>query len=401
MLATVGRSDRHAHAFAQPVWRLVRPHIDHIDLEIRIQRVVVHHGERNILAMLPRAFEAGEAHIVFHVGFARNERPERALWGVHWQHQHLGGGFRPGANHDVPFVEGQSDAHPEAFIRLAVDLHVIRDGGADTVAHHRVRTPCAVEQHVEHPLRVRREAGAADALEPFLQLVAGLKIADAEIVAFVAARVGAVQHPAAVLGDVHAADTEEIMALRLGVGVEHHLFAVEWHTGLHRRRIPIVRAANRHPALHGILFALLGAGEVPVAIHARRHGHVGFLHMRFEFLEQRFAQRFERRHALFAVAVLRRHIVAHILRFLVAQPFVVIDERIAVEGALLWHPLRFRHRQSILVFVVRVRRFLHVHGVFHTPKFTHARDYTGDPPKLASAVSRRFARRAGTAAWFS
>lgn len=95
MLATVGRSDRHAHAFAQPVWRLVRPHIDHIDLEIRIQRVVVHHGERNILAMLPRAFEAGEAHIVFHVGFARNERPERALWGVHRQHQHLGGGFDP------------------------------------------------------------------------------------------------------------------------------------------------------------------------------------------------------------------------------------------------------------------------------------------------------------------
>ena len=34
---------------------------------------VVHHGERNILAMLPRAFEAGEAHIVFHVGFARND----------------------------------------------------------------------------------------------------------------------------------------------------------------------------------------------------------------------------------------------------------------------------------------------------------------------------------------
>ena len=36
MLATVGRSDRHARTFAQPVWRLVRPHIDHIDLEIRI-----------------------------------------------------------------------------------------------------------------------------------------------------------------------------------------------------------------------------------------------------------------------------------------------------------------------------------------------------------------------------
>ena len=59
MLATVGRTDRHAHALAQPVRGLVRPHVDHIDLEIRVQRIVIDHGERNILAALPRAFEAG------------------------------------------------------------------------------------------------------------------------------------------------------------------------------------------------------------------------------------------------------------------------------------------------------------------------------------------------------
>mgnify|MGYP007048171652 CR=1 FL=1 len=241
-----------------------------------------------------------------------------------------------------------SKDRPEAFVRLAVDLHVIRDGDADMVTHHRVWTPRVVQQHVEHPLRVRREAGAADAVEPFRQLLAGLEIADAEIVALVAARIGAIQHPAAVLGDVHAADAEEIVALRFGVRVEHHLFAVERHTGFHRRRIPIVRAADRHTALHGILLALLGAGEVPVAVHARRHGHVGLLHMRFEFLEQCLPQRLERCHALLAVAVLRRNIVAHVRRFLVAQPFVLVDEGVAVEDAFLRHPLRRRNRQPVL-----------------------------------------------------
>ena len=159
------------------------------------------------------------------------------------------------------------------------------------------------------------------------------------------------------------------MPLRLGVRVEHHLLAVERNAGLHRRRIPIVLVSDRHAALRGVLFALFGAGEIPVAVHARRHGHVGFLHMRFEFVEQGLPQRFERFHTPFAVAVLRRHVVAYILRFLVPQPFVLVDEGVAVEGALLRHPFRAWNRAAPIL--------LRCGRVVHAPKFTHARDYTG------------------------
>ena len=85
-------------------------HVDHIDFEIRVQRIVVHHGERNVLAVLAGTFETAEAHVIFHIRLARNERTEFTFRIVSGKHQHLGGGFRPGANHDVPFVEGQSDA---------------------------------------------------------------------------------------------------------------------------------------------------------------------------------------------------------------------------------------------------------------------------------------------------
>ena len=76
------------------------------------------------------------------------------------------------------------------------------------------------------------------------------------------------------------------LALRFGIGVEHHLFAVDGHADFNGWRIPIVCASNRHTALHRILLALLGAYEIPVAIHACRHGHVVFLNVRLELVEQ-------------------------------------------------------------------------------------------------------------------
>ena len=59
MLASVRRTDRHAHALAQPVRGLVRAHVDHIDFEIRVQRIVIDHGERNILTAFAGTFETG------------------------------------------------------------------------------------------------------------------------------------------------------------------------------------------------------------------------------------------------------------------------------------------------------------------------------------------------------
>ncbi len=354
MLAPVRRADGDAHALAKPVWRLMRAHVDHIDLEVRIQRVVVHDRERNVLAVLAGTFEAGEAHIVFHTGFARNERAELAFRRIGGEQQHLGGGLRTGADHDVALVEGKPDAHPEALVLLAVDLHVLGDRRADTVAFHRARTPCVIKQHIEHPPRVRCEAGATDAFEHVGKLLTRRQIADAEVVALVAAGVDAVQHPLAVFGDVHAADAEEVVPLRLDVRVEYDLFAVDRLVRLDDRRIPVVLASDRQTALHRVLFALLRAGEVPVVVHARRHRHVGFLHMRFEFLEQGRAQAFQRRHALFAIPVLRGHIILDFRRFLVAQPFVMVYELVSMEHTFLGYA--FRRRVSITNIVLPISK---------------------------------------------
>ena len=286
VLASVRRTDGHTHALTQTVRGLMGAHVDHIDFEIRVQRIVIDHGERNILTAFAGTFETAETHVVFHVLLARNERAEFTFRIVGGKQQYLGGSLRPGADHQIAFVERQADANPESFVSFAVHLHIVDDGSADAVPHHRVWTPRVVELHIEHPLRVRCEAGATDALEHFRQFLAGFQAADAEIVTFVAAGVGAVQHPTSVFGNIHAADTEEIMALRFGIGVEHHLFAVDGHADFNGWRIPIVCASNRHTALHRILLALLGAYEIPVAIHACRHGHVVFLNVRLELVEQ-------------------------------------------------------------------------------------------------------------------
>ena len=286
MLTSVRRANSHTHTLAQTVWRLMRTHVNHIDFEIRVQRIVVDHGKRNVLAALAGTFETAEAHVVLHIRLARNERTEFTFRIVGGKQQHFGGGFRSGADHQIAFVERQADAHPESFVLFAIHLHIVGDGGANAVTHHRIWTPCVVEQHIEHPLCVRCEAGAADAFEHFRQFIAGFDVANTEIVTFVAADISAVQHPTSVFGNIHAADAEEIVALCFGVCVEHHLFAVDGNANLNGRRIPIVCASDRHTALHRILLAFLGACEIPVAVHARRHGHVGFLHVRFEFVEQ-------------------------------------------------------------------------------------------------------------------
>ena len=247
---------------------------------------MVDYSERNVLAVLAGTFKTAEAHIVFHIRLARNERTEFTFRIVGGKQQHFGGGFRTGADHQIAFVERQADAHPESFVLFAIHLHIVGDGSANAVTHHRIWTPCVVEQHIEHPLRVRREAGAADAFEHFRQLIAGFDVANTEIVTFVAAGISAVQHPTSIFGNIHAADAEEIVVLRFGIRVEHHLLTIHGHADLNGRRIPIVCASNRHTALHRILLAFLGACEIPVAVHARRHGHVGFLYVRFELVEQ-------------------------------------------------------------------------------------------------------------------
>ena len=280
LLASVRRALRDAYALAEPVRRFMQPHIDHVDLEIRIERVVVHHRQRDIGAVLPRVLEPGEADVVFDIRFARDERSEFALRGVGWQHEHLGGGFGTGADDDVALVEAQSHAEPEPFVVFPEHLHVVGYQRADLVPAHRTGPPGVVEYGVEHPLGVRCDARAGDALKHLGQLRAALQVPDAEVIALVAAGVDAVEHPSAVAAQVHTADLEEVVPLGLPVRVEHHLFAGHG-SGLAQRvdpgRGPVVPTADRQTALHRILRPFARAREIPVAVHARGHGHVGLL----------------------------------------------------------------------------------------------------------------------------
>ena len=184
------------------------------------------------------------------------------------------------------------------------------------------------------------------------------------------------------------------MAFGFTVRVEYDLFArhaARLAACVHLRRIPVVRAVDRHAALHRILFALLRAGEIPVVVHARRHRHVGLLHVGFELLEQGVAQRRQWLVAFLAQAVLRRHVVADILRLLVPHPLVGVDERIAVMFPPERHLLRHRH--------VSVPAFGHSRLLYRSPTAMPWRRNPPAPPACPIPTVRY--AWPDTGAWFS
>ena len=117
--------------------------------------------------MITRTFKAGKAHIVFHVGLARNERLKLAFGSDHRQHQHFGGGFGTGANYDVALIEADAHAHPETLVRFTIHAHVIVNGRTNLMPPYGKRTPGIIDFHPEHPFTVRGEACAADTIKVF------------------------------------------------------------------------------------------------------------------------------------------------------------------------------------------------------------------------------------------
>ena len=258
--------------------------------------------------------EHAEAHVVFNALPPRDDRGELAFRVIHRQHQHLARGLRAGADHDVPVVERHADTGPEPLVTLLVHIHVGFDRRADLVPADQVRALRVVEHRVEHIPGVGREARGGDAVEALGQLLAGVEVTDCEIIAFVAARVDAEEHPAAVLADVHAAEREELVPLRLHVRVKDDLLPRELARrlcGVNHRRVPVVRAADRQAALCTVLQPLL----------------------RLELVEQPLTQWFEMGHARGRVCVLLLHEPLQLRRFLVAHPLVRVDEHVVVECA--------------------------------------------------------------------
>ena len=180
---------------------------------------------------------------------------------------------------------------------------------------HGIWAPRLVHFRVKHPLSVRGDhATRCHAIDVFRQVLPRGKVAYAQVIAFIAVHIHPIEHPPAVAAQVHASHAEEIMPLRLFVGVEDDFLAGQRRIGIHVRSSPVIVALHRHAAAHAVLFAFVRAAEVPVAIHPHRHGHIRFVHTAAQFARQRLRQVTVRRHAAGEQLVLLRHVARHIRR---------------------------------------------------------------------------------------
>ena len=165
------------------------------------------------------------------------------------------------------------------------------------------------------------------------KLLAGDEVAHPDRVALVARDIHAEEHPRAVLGDVEAAEREELVALRLDVAVEQHLLAGHVDTRLELRGRPVVGGGERGAALDAVLLALDGAAVVPPVAAARRHRQIGLERAALDLVEDAGPQALQVRRGGLGVGVLGPQVREHLLVLLGAEPLVRVIERVTVVGA--------------------------------------------------------------------
>ena len=253
----------------------------------------------------------------------------------------LRGDLGPDADDEVLVAPGGAHPDPEPLVGLVKDLDVGRPG-TDVVTPHRVRAPGGVDRRVEHVPGVRRPhrtpRGVANLVGEELP---GAKVLDAQGVSLVPDDVDAVGEPVAVVADGQRPETEEIVTLRLDVGVEQDLLAGQ-RVVAHLWRGPVVLGPDRAAARRRVLLALMGSPVIPVPPAPVGHRHVGFLGAALDLAEDLRAQVRQLRGVRFGEGVLRLQVGDDLRIVLVAQPFVVVDEGVAVVGAFGGHLLGHR-----------------------------------------------------------
>jgi hypothetical protein len=270
---------------------------------------------------------------VLDVLLPRLDDPEVARGIVGGQDVHLVGHLGAEVEHDVALVLRRPRREEEALVRLLVDEDVVVGRRAEPVAPELVRAHGVVGAHVEERRAVRRPGGAVvGALDLVVELLARLEVAEAHRVQLGAGEVGRVGQQAGVGGDVEGAEGEELRLAGHDVLVEHHDLAVP---------VPVLGPAA---AVDRVLPALLGAGVVPPRALAGRHGEVGFLDARADLGEQLLLERLGGGHHLGRVGVLGFEVGDRVGVVPVAQPGVLVHDRLAVPGALDGDPLRHGRR---------------------------------------------------------
>ena len=276
--------------------------------------------------------------VVFHPLPPRRHDRELAL-GLRGVEQPRLAGHRARHGQDQEaLAAGQADTDPELLVALLIDEDVVGRGGADYVPPHPERPPGVVDRGVEQRRAVQRPGRAVERVRYLVGPgLAGHQVLDPQREALPAGEVGGVSQQPAVGAHAVGTDREELPVARQLVAVQQHLLAVQRRAVLAYRRPGVVRA-DGPAAEHRVLLALDRPHVVPPAALAARHGQVGFLGPRLDLAEDGLAKALLARRQRLGVGILRLEEGDRLRAFLVGQPRVLVDERVAMEGALLADP---------------------------------------------------------------
>ena len=272
---------------------------------------------------------------------AGRDDPELPGRVVRVEHRVLRGGLGLRDPQQEAVAAGAAEPGPEPLVGLVVHDHVVGHGGAQHVPPDLVRAPRVVGGGVEQRAAPPVPGAAAEGVGHLVgQHLAGAQVLDPEQVALVADHVGAEREQPAVGADRDPAEGEELVALGQLVGVDQHLLAGDRDVGLEGRRGPVVGPGHRAAAAGAVLLVLVGAAVVPPVADPVGHRQVGLQGVRLDLGEDLLAQAVQVGGAGLGVGVLGLEVGQRLRRLRVAQPLVLVDEGVAVVGALVRHALR-------------------------------------------------------------
>ncbi len=238
---------------------------------------------------------------------------------------HLAGSVALGGDEDeVPA--------PRTFNRQVEHLVLLLEGGivfgrAEPVAPELVGPlGLRVLGHVEERLAVAGPGEAVDARDVLGAESAAAQVLQVQVVLPEARLVGGVGEERAVVARRPAAQGEELLALGHLVELEQHLLGRLERAGL--------------AAEDGVLLSLLGARVIEEAADAEGDVDVGLLHAREHLRVELVLQRRRGTHHRVGVGGLGAQVRLHLRRAFLAQPEIVVDALVAVDGDVLRLPRR-------------------------------------------------------------
>ena len=283
--------------------------------------------------------------VVFDACALGDEQSRLALGFAGRHDAHLGVfGVRAGEHHGGT-VGAHGGAEPHGVIGLFVD-EVVFGALADVVHVHAPGAPGVVGDHVDELLCVVDEEGTGrDVGDGVLEEGAGFHVEEALLVAFVALLVHGDAQQLAAAGGLEAAEGEELHILGVLVAVQDDDFALERLAGLDGRRgvtHHLVALVEGGVAVEdGVLAAGHHTAVVPPVADAVRNGQIGEEGAVLNLVEDGLAEGLLVCGDSFGVLGFCLEVVEDLFAFLVAEPFVGVDEDVAVVLAAVLDLLRY------------------------------------------------------------